>query len=397
MKRIALFMHGGVAPDWSTQNVPGITALVKALAESFDITVYTRVKSDRYSLPFSCGKAAVRYVGEESTTHLTMQVMQFVEAFRRDHYTTPFGLVHGFWANPGGIAAVIAGKISGIPSVVSFLGGEAAALPGISYGNMRKPVARMLTLWTARHADALSVLTEYQLDRLRTFGLQREDNVHIIPFGVNRRLFPYGERKALPPPFHILHVGHLNDVKDQRTLLIAAQKVSSRMQCEFRIAGEGSREQSLKDLAAELGIADRVQFLGFVPNEELPKHYAWAHLLLHSSLYEGQGVVFAEAAASGVPICGTRVGLLSDLGDSFAATAGPGDPEGLADAVVELLADPVRMDRLKKYARSWAESHDDTWSAERYLSSYDQLLNLQEVVDEHISHATLQNAGEGIA
>jgi glycosyltransferase involved in cell wall biosynthesis len=397
MKRIALFMHGGVAPAWSKQNVPGITALVSALAESCDVTVYTRVKSDRYSLPFSCGNATVRFVGDDTTTHLTKQVMQFVEAFRRDHHSNPYALVHGFWAIPGGIAAVLAAKISGIPSVVSFLGGEAAALPGIKYGNMRRPLSRMLTLWTARHADALSVLTKYQLDRLRAFGLPREENVHLIPLGVNQGMFPYAGKKPLPPPFHILHVGHLNDVKDQRTLLLAAQKVLKRLNCEIRIAGEGSKEQSLKVLAAELGISDRVHFLGFIPNQELHEHFTWAHVLLHSSLYEGQGVVFAEAAASGVPICGTRVGLLSDLGDSFAATAGPGDPEGLADAVVELLADPVRMDRLKKYARSWAESHDDTWSAERYLSSYDQLLNLQEVVDEHISHATLQNAGEGIA
>jgi glycosyltransferase involved in cell wall biosynthesis len=110
-----------------------------------------------------------------------------------------------------------------------------------------------------------------------------------------------------------------------------------------------------------------------VPHSELPPHFDWAHILIHSSLYEGEGVVFAEASAAGVPICGTRVGLLADLGDSMAVTADPGDDGAIARGVLGILGDRTRMERLRTEARAWSGGHDAGWTAGMYARLYGDL------------------------
>ncbi len=366
-------MHGGIAPPgW---DVPAIAGLVQDLSARFDITVYTGLTPGGPAEPSKCCTAEVRYIPYSHGDAPARFVFLAMRQFRKDHSKNPFDLVHGFWGLPGGLAAVLAGRLAGIPSVVSLLGGEAASLPKIRYGNMRTPLARSLTLLVARWAGDLVVLTGYQLDQLRRFGFARTEGVHIIPLGTDPSACPYVAQRPAAPPYHLLHVGHLNSVKDQRTLLEAFRQIRGRLDCSLRIIGEGVLDGELRMLADRLGVSDRVSFAGFVPHDSLGPHYAWAHLLLHSSLYEGEGVVFTEAAASGVPVCGTRVGLLAEPGFSFAATVDPGDAGGLAEAACNLLDDGVRRESLRDGAREWAGQHTAGWSASRYTELYSSRIN----------------------
>ncbi len=373
MKRIAMMMHGGVAPPGSNQDVPAITDLVRRLSEQFEITIYSGFLPGGFEESFLCGRATVRYIAHQGRNSVTKFTFGAVRAFRKDHLSRPFSLVHGFWGLPGGFAAVLGGRLAGIPRVVSLLGGEAASLPLCRYGNMRKFTSRHFTLWTIRRASVLTLLTQYQLDQLRLFGFARTKDVHVIPWGADPELFPFAVRKPSSRPFHLLHVGHLNRVKDQHTLLKAFQQINTRMNCHLRIVGQGELEGQLRQLSSDLGISDRVTFTGFVPHDQLQDHFAWADLLLHTSLYEGQGVVFSEAAASGVPVCGTRVGLIADPGVSFAATVTPGDNSGLADLVCRLLKDESRMEWLRCKGREWATEHTAQWSATKFAELYGRL------------------------
>jgi len=167
----------------------------------------------------------------------------------------------------------------------------------------------------------------------------------------------------------------LNRVKDQLTLLKAFRLIREQMDCRLRVVGEDTLGGEVQRCAAELGISDAVTFTGFVPHDGLGPHFAWAHLLLHTSLYEGQGVVFAEAAAAGLAICGTRVGLLADLGERFAATAEAGDHEGLALAALRLLGDASLRNTLAAGAKTWAGEHDADRTATLVGGVYGSLLN----------------------
>jgi glycosyltransferase involved in cell wall biosynthesis len=348
--------------------------LIERLSGRFDVTGYATVGPDGYDRTFSCGDATIQFVRARQEDHLVRMTGAFLHAFRKDHKTKPYNLVHGFWAIPGGIAAVGAGKLAGIPSVVSLLGGESASIPGIGYGNMASAAPRAATLWTCRSADALTFLTEYQRRELRRFAFTRMHGVSVIPFGAEPALFPYTGKRRPKPPYHVLHIGHLNKVKDQGTLLNAFKRMRDHAECRLRIVGEDTLEGSMQRLAGELGIASDVTFEGLVAHDALRHHFAWSDLLLHTSLYEGEGVVYAEAASSGVPICGTQVGLLADLGRSFSVSVSPGDHEALAREALNLLHDPVHMQSLRANARAWAAEHTADWSADQFAELYTSTL-----------------------
>jgi len=373
VKRIAIFCHGGVAQPGSTQTVPAVAGLIGRLSEDFDISVYIPVKADGHDAPFRVGAANVSFVHarhDDSSAHIAMRM---TGAFLRDHRKRPFAALHGFWALPGGITAVAAGRVSGIPSIVSILGGEAADLPGIGYGNMAGTLSRVATLWTCRNATALAALTQFQVERLRAFGFNRSGGIHVIPFGADLSFFFPGSRKPHSPPYNLLHVADINRVKDQLTMLKALQLINARADCRLRFVGRDTLSGSLQQQAWAMGLARHVTFAGFVPHDEILQHYAWAHVLVHSSLYEGEGVVFAEAAASGVPISGTRVGLLADEGDSIAMTAEPGDEGALARNVLAILSDSRLRENLRARAQAWSSAHDACWTAAMYGRLYGEL------------------------
>lgn len=386
MSNIAIFIYGGVAPLWSPESVPALRGLIERLSGRFDITAYAAVGPDGYDRQFTCGNATVRFIRATQGEHPLRMAGAFLRAFGKDHRAKSYQLVHGFWAIPGGAAAVVAGKLTGTPSLVSLLGGEAASLPEISYGNMTSAGPRAVTLWTCRHAGALTCLTDFQLLELRRFGFCRARGVSVIPFGTEPSLFPYAGKELTGPPFHFLHIGHINRVKDQETLLRAFRRMRDSVACQLRIVGEDTLNGSLHRMAEEMGIEADVTFEGLVAHDGLRKRMAWADLLVHTSLYEGEGVVFAEAAASGVPICGTRVGLLADLGPSFSVTVAPGDHEALAREALNLVHDSVRMRSLRVRARAWAVTHTAGWSADQFAELYTREIMAPAVAQSYRGH-----------
>jgi phenylacetate-CoA ligase len=120
---------------------------------------------------------------------------------------------------------------------------------------------------------------------------------------------------------------------------------------------------ALQNFCTELGLSDLVEFMGHIPYGELPMQYAWAHLYLHSSLHEGQSVSVVEAMASGVPVCGTRVGILADLENVCVRCVPPGEHVGLARTASDVLADSEQYERMARAGLEWAGDHTLAWTA----------------------------------
>ena len=115
------------------------------------------------------------------------------------------------------------------------------------------------------------------------------------------------------------------------------------------------------DLEASIAgtaLAGRVRFAGQLPRDEMPALYRSATVLAVTSRHEGQSMVAVEAAASGLPVVGTRVGVLPDLGDG-ATTVPVGDEAGLADALAAVLDDPGRAARMAAAGRAIAVARFD--------------------------------------
>jgi glycosyltransferase involved in cell wall biosynthesis len=268
---------------------------------------------------------------------------------------------------------VFIGKHLGIPAVVSFLGGETAFLPKIRYGNMSRPSTKLMTLWVAKHSDALVTLTHHQLNELQKCGYEPRCR-DVIPFGADRKVFTATAKDISIRPIRFLHVANLYAVKDQPTLLRAFRRITESVDAHLRIIGEDQSSGMIHKLANEMGIQQRVEFLGHTPHRNLPQHYEWAHVLLHTSLHEAQGVVVAEAAASGVLVAGTRTGLLADFGEKMAVLSKPGDHETLAAQILKILSDPRRYEAIRHAALDWACEHDADWTLHEHMTLYEETL-----------------------
>jgi glycosyltransferase involved in cell wall biosynthesis len=179
-----------------------------------------------------------------------------------------------------------------------------------------------------------------------------DNKIRTITLGVDTAVFNprhsrNGAQLSASTTADLIHVASLVGVKDQATLLRALARLDG---VALNIVGTGPERPGLERLAAELGIAWRVQFAGAVQHLDLPDYYRQATLNILSSRHEGLGMVVLEAAACGVPTVGAAVGLLPDL-PRLGVAVPVGDASALAHAIKALLDDPAQRAALGKSAR----------------------------------------------
>jgi len=210
-----------------------------------------------------------------------------------------------------------------------------------------KPLARWwdtVTNGLSSHICAVSAST-------RDFLLQNEglaaDRVSLVYNGVDTARFNPTEKKPRSNPFVILGVGRLNYQKNFALFLeIAAELVKRERAVEFRLAGTGPEEASLRALAAQLGLGERVRFLGHV--HDTRQLYADADLLLMTSRFEGTPLTILEAMAMRLPIVAPRLDGIGEIlrpGED-ALLVDPTERAGFVAEVEKLIDEPALATRL---------------------------------------------------
>jgi glycosyltransferase involved in cell wall biosynthesis len=169
----------------------------------------------------------------------------------------------------------------------------------------------------------------------------------------------------------LLWVGRLQPWKGVDVALRALREIP---QAHLMIVGDGETRADLERLAQELGLAERVRFLGALPRERLPSIYAAADLLLATSFAsETFGIGLVEAQACGLPVVASRFGGFPEVIDEghTGLLVPPRDPTALAAAVRTLLNDPERRRAMADAAPGWAAQF--SWSAvvDRIEAVYD--------------------------
>jgi glycogen synthase len=149
-----------------------------------------------------------------------------------------------------------------------------------------------------------------------------------------RRLARRGERL-------VVFAGRLEYEKGVQTVLRAMERLLDEVgPVRFVIAGEGTYSGELRRLVRKLRLDRRVVFAGFLEDEELRLHYGAADVAVAPSIYEPFGLVAIEAMACGTPVVvGDTGGLREIVDDGAGLRFAPGDPEGLADALISVLTD----------------------------------------------------------
>lgn len=353
-KRIAVWMHGGIGTGHFSQGYPALEKLLMGLSASVEIVIYSQFSTnkDYQASEFSIRSAPVNVkLGSVRWFYLILY-------FLKDHRKNKFDLCFGFWGYPAGLLATGLSKVVNIPSAVYLLGGDAAGIKSINFGILHKPIIRSIALWVYRRTTLLLGISEFQKRQLSLYGIKE---IKIIPWGVEKDAYKFME-KEIGSPLHIIHVGHLTPVKDQVTLLKAFALIKQQRSAELRIYGVDGMNGTIQKVAQKLGIEEHVQFLEMVPYEQMPGLYRWADIMLHTSITEGQSMALTEAAATGLLMAGTRVGLLHDLGDECGVTVDVGDFEGLAKKTLNVLNDQKSWDEKILNARKWSEVHDLQWT-----------------------------------
>jgi glycosyltransferase involved in cell wall biosynthesis len=151
----------------------------------------------------------------------------------------------------------------------------------------------------------------------------------------------------------VLTPARLDAQKGHRVLFEAIPQVPDAL---FLLAGEGPEREPLEALAAQLGIADRVRFLG--RREDVPQLLAACDVFALPSLYEGSSLAVLEAMGAGIPIVSSAIGGTEELVDDGRSglLAAPGDAGALAAALRQVLGDPELRESLAARARERVEA-----------------------------------------
>ncbi|MDR0334463.1 MAG: glycosyltransferase [Methanomassiliicoccaceae archaeon] len=201
-------------------------------------------------------------------------------------------------------------------------------------------------------------------------------DIRVIPTGVDTATMRPGldgtairERHGITDKKVMIHVGRLSPEKRIDVLMRAVACLDA--DTVLMIVGKGALDAELKALAAELGVADRVIFTGFVSDAELPLHYAAADAAVSTSPHEAQCLAIMDAMSCGLPVaCPDGKAFIDFVRDGENGFMHDMTPEGCAAAIRKCLS----ADRsVKADARATAERYSISASLDAYVSLFEEL------------------------
>ena len=356
---------GGV--DAGGQNLH-VAELSGALADAgHDVTVYTRQDSrgQKRVVTTSRGYRVVHVPagppGPVPKDELLPHMAEFVECVDEHWRVERPDVVHShFWMS--GLVAAIAAKRHGVPVVHTFhaLGTVKRRYQGEADTS---PASRIRTeRLIGRSADCVIATCSDEVAELSRMGVPK-NRIRIVPCGVDTTRFrPEGPTMAPKLAHRIVSVGRLVPRKGFAELIAVLPALPD---TELVIAGGADRAMRddpeanrLRQLAAELGVADRVRLAGQVPRERMPELLRSADVVACVPWYEPFGIVPLEAMACGVPVVAAAVGgFIDTVVDGVTGVLVPPDrPAALTAALKGLLVDPVKRSFLGGTGRDRVES-----------------------------------------
>jgi glycosyltransferase involved in cell wall biosynthesis len=288
-------------------------------------------------------------------------------------------LVSGYFYASAWIA-IVAAKWFGVP--VMFITDSHSLTSWGAQSKWQVRIKRVLVRWIFSLGKVHLALSSGGVEYLKSLGFC---SVVLTPYVVDNdwwaeqaaKIDRHAVRSAWLVPEYgsvVLFCAKLQPWKGPLDLLEAFARANVR-DSFLVFAGDGPLRSTLERKASELKIADRVQFLGFINQSQLPPIYRAADLLVLPSHYEPFGLVVNEAMLSGCPVAvSDRVGAKFDLvrpgenGYIFPV----GDVDALAAILQEILRDPEKRARMGDAARQRME----TWSPRDYVDGIVKSLEL---------------------
>ncbi len=280
------------------------------------------------------------------------------------HYAAGFGL----WGLVAGVS----------PLVVSVWGSDVLTFASNALG--KAFIKRVL-----HQADHITATSHYLLDRALELVPEAKDRISLVSFGVTVL-----EQLAAPPatlPIRLCFMKSHKPIYGADLLIKAVARARAEVpDLQLSLAGRGEQTRDLLRLVVSLGLKDAVQFVGYVPNNEIYKFLVGHHIMVMPSLQESFGVAALEAGACGRPVIATRVGGIPEivLNNRTGLLVPPNDIDALAEAIVKLAKDEELRRSMGKAAYEFVR---DNYSWEK---SVDQMCGIYErVLSEKDAHSAV--------
>ena len=272
-------------------------------------------------------------------------------------------LIHSHWWFPSGVVGTWLSSLSHKPLVTTLHGTDVRLAKKIG---MSRPLFRRVVNQSAKVTTVSNWLSS------EVANLISVPRPSVAPMPVATDRFVPGSFREKE---RFLFAGRLNRQKGLEHLIRALAKMSQPALLD--VVGAGPLESELRSLASELGVADRIAWMGQLKQPDLVRLYQSATALVVPSTDEGLGLVAAEALLCETPVVAFRSGGLTDViqDDKTGILVTPGDPMELAKALDRVLGNPTEAADFGKAGRMFALSAFAPESAARqYAGIYKQVL-----------------------
>jgi len=226
--------------------------------------------------------------------------------------------------------------------------------------------SRFITVHVLKHTDHILCLSIKSQKQLIQWGINPK-KISLYKYWINLKNFS----PAIPPPkFTVLFVGRLIPKKGIKVILRAAVKLP---QIKFIIVGNGPLESYVSNFSKKY---KNIQYLGAIPNNELPQIYRQASIFCIASQYpEGFGRVSMEAVASGLPVLGSNLGAIPEALDDTVSILFKPTVNNFVMTLHKISKQPQLYQQLQKNCRPYALKNFSEKNFSLILNSYRKLLN----------------------
>jgi len=287
-------------------------------------------------------------------------------------------VLHVHYAIPHATSAWMASEMfegQGGPRIMTTLHGTDITLVG------QHPSFHSITRFSILRSHGLTAVSQYLSDETTLhFGVD-PSRIEVIPNFVDTQRYRRGvgpcHRASLAAPEEkiLMHISNFRSVKRVEDVVAIFAGVQAALPSRLIMVGDGPERPRAQQAAHELGVTDRVRFLG--KHEAVEDLLSCADLFLLPSESESFGLAALEAMSCEVPVIATRVGGLPEVvieGESGRLFP-VGEVEAMAEAAIEILRSPELWTRMSTGARAMAvERFDSEAIIGRYEASYERIL-----------------------
>ena len=273
------------------------------------------------------------------------------------HREWPVDIVHAHWWFPGGLTGLVAARLMRAPLVTTLHGSDIRLVSTVPGGR---------TMFRRVAAGSFAVTTVSSWLAAQASAINPAVTPIVAPMPVPTDLFqPTGEHV----PDRLLFVGKLTEQKGLHRLLNAMALMTRRVTLDVVGAGRVDDEH-LKELAATLGLADRVAWYPLLTQSELAPLYARAAVHVMPAIDEGLGLTAVESLLSETPVVAFESGGVTDIviDGETGVLVPPGDVAWLAASLDRLLANPTGLRQLGRQGRIHALAMFGTEAVARQYS-----------------------------